>query len=417
MNAPPLGRLAAAVSAAALVAATLAGCGSGKSGAGAADEFSVLGPQRKASGEPIKIGLSSLGKSPQIDNTGEMEAARAAADYVNDYLGGVNGRPLEIIDVCQTKAQASLARECANKFAASDAVALLSGPEPNATAIVDVTSKAKLPFVNFNPDTVTQPYSYVLPNTLAFLVGAPASYAKAHGLKKAAIVTFDVPSAVGPLRQAGALAFGNAGVKSEVVAVPLGTADQTPQIQAALKDDPDMFSIVGDPAFCTGTLKALRTLNVQKPIMVVGQCIGDSTLASQIPGGYSGLLVSTETSTDPAQQETKIFDAVIDKYTSSKLTTGTAPTGYQVVLGFARALSGMTGPITRATVAKYLSAMPTPQPMPLGAGTTFRCGSEPVAIAPNICSSQGMVGVAGKDGSLTDVKPVDVTDLLQVPAG
>ncbi|MGO4256402.1 ABC transporter substrate-binding protein [Marmoricola sp. RAF53] len=377
----------------------------------------MLGKENKATGAPIKIGISSLGKSPQIDNTGEMEAARAAADYVNDYLGGVNGRPLEIVDVCQTKAQPSLARDCANKFVQSDAVAVLSGPEPNATAIVDVTSKSKMPFVNFNPDTVTQPNSYVLPNTLAFLVGAPAAYAQEQGFKKVSIVTFDVPSAVEPLKQAGALAYGNAGVKSDVVAVPLGTADQTPQIQAALKGDPDMFSIVGDPAFCTGALKALRTLNVDKPIMVVGQCIGDSALASQIPGGYDGLLVSTETSTDPGQEETKVFDAVIDKYTDAKIKTGTAPTGYQVVLGFARALSGMTGTIDRRTVAAYLGAMPSPQPMPLGAGSTFQCGSKPVAIAPNICSPEGMVGIARADGALTDVKSVDVTDLLQLPPG
>ena len=399
-------------------ALVLTGCSDDTSSeSNSGDTAAVLGPENKATGEPIKIALSSLGKSPQIDNTGEIEAAQAAASYVNDYLGGINGRPLEISLVCETKAQPSLARECANKIVQSDVVALASGPEPNAAAIVDITSPAGLPYFNLNPvqEALTEPNSFVLTNVLGFMVGVPAKYAQEQGFDKVAIVTLDVPAAVEPLQQLGPLIYGNAGASADIVPVPLGTADQTPQIQAALSNDPDMFSIIGDPAFCTSTLKALRTLNAPQPVMVVGQCIGDSTTAAQIPSGYSDLLVSTTSSSDPTQQETEIFNAVIDKYTQSKVTTGTAPSGYQAVLGLARALTGIQGDITRARVAAHLAAMPTPQAMPLGAGATFQCGSTPVAMAPNICARDALLGTATEDGTLTDVTPVDVSALLKLP--
>ncbi|NED64991.1 ABC transporter substrate-binding protein, partial [Streptomyces sp. SID10244] len=62
--------------------------------------------------------------------TQEQKAAEAAVSYVNDYLGGVSGHPIQL-EVCNDQLQVSLARECANKAVASDAVAVLSGDPSN----------------------------------------------------------------------------------------------------------------------------------------------------------------------------------------------------------------------------------------------------------------------------------------------
>ena len=406
---------------AAAVAASLflTGCGSSDDSSSSSNgsDASVLGPEKKATGEPIKIALSSVGKSAQIDNTEEIEAAKAAVFYVNDYLGGVNGRPLEITMVCENQAQPSLARDCANKFVQSDAVALVSGPEPGGDAILAITGPSGLPYFNLNSSegSFSQPGSFMLTNGLGALAGVSANYAKEQGFKKVAIVTIDVPAAVEPLKQLGGLVFGNAGATTDIIPVPAGTPDQTPQIQAALEGKPDMFQVIGDTAFCTSTLKAMRTLNVTQPVVVIGQCIGDETTASQIPNGYSDVLVAPQFSLDPFQEETKVYNAVIDKYTEAKVKGESAPTGYQAVLGLARALTGMQGEVTRATVTAYLSAMPAPQPVPLGASATFQCGTHPVAIAPNICARDALIGKAEESGSVTDVKAVDVSALLKLP--
>ncbi|WP_406274301.1 ABC transporter substrate-binding protein [Nocardia sp. NBC_00881] len=397
------------------VALAVTGCSS-YSTTSTVDE-SALGIPNKAAGAPIKIAFSSEGKAAQFDTTPEIEAAKAAASYVNDYLGGINGRPIEINLVCENQGQPGRTRDCANKFVQSDAVALVSGPTIFMDTTLEVTSTAGLAYFNLGSTAGAfgSPNSYVMTNTLGAVVAVPATYAKEHNIQRVAILTMDVPSSVEPLRQIGAMVYGNAGVTPDIVPVPPGTPDQTPQVQAALNNHAQMFHVLGDPAFCTSALKAMRTLKVEQPIAVIGQCIGDETTAAQIPGGYADLLVAPQSATDPSAQDTKIYDAVIDKYTDGKLKTATAPTGYQAVLGFARAMTGFQGEATRQNITAYLGAMPSPQPMPLGAGITFQCGSKVVAIAPNICAKEGLLGTAEEDGTVVDIKAVDVTGLLKPP--
>ncbi|WP_109524573.1 ABC transporter substrate-binding protein [Nocardia aurea] len=415
MFAKPSTRWALLPAAALTMALVVTGCSS-DSGSSTVDE-SVLGTPNKAIGEPIKIAFNSEGKGAHVDTTMEIAAARATASYVNDYLGGINGRPLEIVLVCENQTLPSRARDCANKYVQSDAVAVVSGPNGNVDPIIEVTSPAGLPYFNLGStqQAFSAPNSYVMVNSLGTLVGVPAAYAKEKGFTKVAIVTIDVPAVVGPLSQLGRLVYGNVGATADIVALPPGTPDHTPQIQAALTKDPQMFQIIGDPAFCTSTLKAIRTLDAQQPIVTVAQCLGDETAATSIPGGYAGLLVATQFSVDPTQNDTKLFDAVIDKYTNDKIKTGTAPTGFQSVLGFARAMTGIQGEVTRATVSAHLSTMSVPQPMPLGAGATFQCGNKVIAIAPNICAKDGLLGRAQEDGTVVDVKTVDVSPLLKPP--
>ena len=55
--------------------------------------------------------------------------------------------------------------------------------------------------------------------------------------------------------------------------------------------------------------------------------------------------------------------------------------------------------------------MPEPIDLPLGAGLTFQCGSEPVAFAPNICTKDLLQYVYDAEGQGTDYQ------LLEIPEG
>src|ERR1700680_5043326 len=57
----------------------------------------VLGPVKNASGAPLTIGYIDEGQSAGIDARPEVAAAQTAANYVNNYLGGVAGRPLKLL--------------------------------------------------------------------------------------------------------------------------------------------------------------------------------------------------------------------------------------------------------------------------------------------------------------------------------
>lgn len=405
----------AALPCAALAVALLASGCSGddsKPSARVADK-SVLGPENKATGAPLGIAFITTGPKAPV-YTEELEVAKATVSYINNYLGGVNGRPIDLI-TCEDEIQVSLARDCANKFVQSDAVAVVSGETSNADTVASITSPLAMPYMTAagGQQALTLPNTYVLGNSLGALAGVPAAYAKQKGYKNVAIMTVDSPTAVDPLKQLGPFAFGNAGAKVDVVPVPLGTADMTPQVQAALEKKPDMFHLLGDVSFCASALKAMRTLNAGQPVMTVTQCVGDSETAAQIPGGYGDVMVIANAVLDPGAQETKIFDAVVAG--SGAKNPDSASSAYRVILGLWSALNGMPGDITRASVAARLGAMPEPKPLPLAAGDTFQCGSKPIAVVPNICTSSALLGTAKEDGTLVDVKPIDTTAIFKMP--
>ncbi|WP_109530512.1 MULTISPECIES: ABC transporter substrate-binding protein [Nocardia] len=405
----------AALPCAALAVALLAsGCsGDDTESSGRVPDKSVLGPENKATGAPVEIAFITTGPKAPV-YTEELEVAKATVSYINNYLGGINGRPIALT-TCEDEIQVSLARNCANKFVQSGAVAVVSGETSNADTVASITSPLAMPYLTAagGQQSLLLPNTYVLGNSLGALAGVPAAYAKQKGYKNVAILTVDSPTAVEPLKRLGPFAFGNAGAQVDVVAVPLGTADMTPQIQAALEKKPDMFHLLGDVSFCTSAIKAMRTLNATQPVMSVTQCIGDSEAASQIPGGYSDVMVIVNAALDPGAPETKIFDAVVEGSGAKK--PDSAASAYRALLGLWSALNGMPGDITRETVVARLNAMPEPKPLPLAAGDTFQCGSKPIAVVPNICTASALLGRAEEDGTLVDVKAIDTTPIFKMP--
>jgi branched-chain amino acid transport system substrate-binding protein len=144
------------------------------------------------------------------------------------------------------------------------------------------------------------------------------------------------------------------------------------------------------------------------------ECIGDNTGAS-IPGGYSGVVVTTwNTSSDHSTKDYKVYSAVLDKYAKGSSKGGTAPGGYMAVRSFADAMSKATGDINAASVLSTFSAMPSPVAFPMGGGTTFQCGTKPVAIAPNICASTVLQGKLDKQGNGSNFKVLETSDLTQI---
>ena len=248
----------------------------------------------------------------------------------------------------------------------------------------------------------------------ATVVGVPAYLAKEKGAKSAAIITIDAPIATGQINMLAPLVFGNAGAKAEIIPVPIGTPDMTSAEQTALNKKAEVIHILGAGDFCVSAFKAIRTLGVREQVTTIDQCI-DKKVADQIPGGYEGVKVGVTASLDPEAQDTKVFNAVLDKYGVKDGQDGTL--GFSSVLGFHRALSGMEGDLTRESVAAGLNKMPEAVDVPLGAGGTFQCGSKPVAVVPNSCSGNAVIGTADKDGNIGDLESVAMSELFAMPQG
>jgi branched-chain amino acid transport system substrate-binding protein len=412
------GRVTAAFVFAALVGSA---CGSstkssstGATSAGGA--ASLLGQPNKATGTPVKVGLISDGKSATIDDTSEISAAQASADYVNAYRGGIGGHPIDLV-VCQTHQTPAGGIDCATQLVADKVVAVLYNVSGQGASIFKGLQGSNIPLIaigTIDQDTLTKPGAFALANLVSSLIAGPAGIARSKGIKHAAVVVIDVPAASGPVKALGPAIYKNAGVSLDVVTVPPGTADMTPQIEAELAKKPGQFAIIGDQGFCTSALKAIKTLGFGGPIVINPECIAAGTAAS-IPGGYAGVTVTTwNSSTDHTTADYKLYSAVMDTYENGAPKGGVAPGGYMVIRAFADVLAKATGAITAASVTSAFSSMPSPIPFQMGGGTTFQCGTKPVAFLPNVCASQILEGPLDAQGNSSGFQVLDTLDLMKL---
>ncbi|NMD61414.1 UNVERIFIED_ORG: branched-chain amino acid transport system substrate-binding protein [Nocardia globerula] len=406
--------LAVTVLSATLTAGMVACSSSDDSGSSAAKPSAnetVLGTPNKATGSPVTIGFISEGKSPSIDTTDEIRGAKAAAAYANDYLGGIGGHPIEV-KACEALAQPAVATDCSNQMVQAGAAAVV-GPSPGELDnLIDVLSPASIPLVihsGSTPKGLSSPGVFSLSNGTAYFAISAVS-AKDQGLKNTLGIAIGVPGAEGPTKQIGGLLWGNAGLKFNVTGIPPGTADMTPQIASA-GADADNFFVIGNDSFCTSAFKAIKTTKPDAPIFAIDRCITIGG-GSSIPNGYEGINVATSQNLSPDAPDSQLYSAILAKYGDGAKFGQISSVGYAPMLGMIKALNAakISDPTKETVMAAMKSAPPTEYP--LTNGIMFQCNGKQIPISPNICSSDGIVAKANKNGELTDFQQVKIDPSL-----
>jgi branched-chain amino acid transport system substrate-binding protein len=396
--------------------AALSGCSSKTSGTTAGTtsttaSAAALGTPNKATGTPIKVGFVSDGKTASLDSTSQIAASKAAADYVNAYLGGVNGHPL-VLDVCDDQGTPSGTTTCGTQMLQDKVAAVLVSSIANDQTLFD-SLNGTIPYMTYtaaSEDILLKPTSYVLTNPVG-LIGAPALIAQSKGIKKAADVIIDVPAATGPITAIAKPLYAKANVSLDIVPISPSVADQTPQLQQVISSGAGLITVTGDEPFITKSLKALKELDFKGPI-VIGTTLS-STSISSIPGGVAGVTLLTSNTTDPSNAGVQTFHAVMAKYAASTELDAYTPWGYAVVVSFQKALAGAASdPQDAASINKVLSAMPKPIEAPLGDGATFQCGVKLVPITPNACTLTVLQATMDKTGAPADFKAIDTSSLF-----
>jgi ABC-type branched-subunit amino acid transport system substrate-binding protein len=363
----------------------------------------------------VSIGFVYDGVTAAIDLSGELTGAKASVQYINEYLGGIAGRPIKL-DVCSTNQTPSGAAACVTQFVTDKVLAVVNSDSGQQGSMLPQLANAGIPvFVgaSLDPKTLSTPGIFVMENGLGYGIAGPAKLAQQARYKTAAIIVTDLPAAAGAVRAAAPLFYGRANVKVDVVAIPSATADMTPQIAAELSHKPGQFAIIGVPSFCASAIQAIKSVGFTGGIVVIPGCI-DSTTA-KIAGSLQGIKVVTASTSDPNSAEFKLFAAVTNKYATGSELSGPIVDGYQAMVGFGRAAAGLTGDITRSTITTALKTMKA-TPMPLADGITFKCDGKQVPIAPNICSTKILAGTLDANGQIgaSGYTVLDVSDLLTV---
>src|SRR6476659_1635639 len=250
-----------------------ASCTPTSGGTSPAARSSVVATAKKKTGTPYVFGMIN-------DETGAVtfpearQGAIAAANYVNDYLGGINGHPI-VIDNCTGDGTPATAARCANQLAAKHPMAILGAADVGAPASIPIYQHANLAYLGGIPFT---PVPMTAPNSIQFWsvsVGdnaAAAVYAgKTLGVKSVAIVYFNNTKGASLLPQITQV-FKAAGVTT-VKAIPLSPTSPDPSPQAALVESSGaQLAYIDVPNGCGNMLKALKSVGYSGKIMGNDAC-------------------------------------------------------------------------------------------------------------------------------------------------
>ncbi|HVW43561.1 MAG TPA: ABC transporter substrate-binding protein [Amycolatopsis sp.] len=393
--------LAAAVAAVAVVATGCASSSdsSGSGGSGSVDT-SVLGPDNKATGTPVKVGLFNVEGGTTVSQPAIGDAAEAAAKYANDHLGGLGGHPIEVVR-CGDKADGASATACANQFVQEKVVAVVAGQPARADLAAPIVMNAGIPWIGSSPSAAPE-----LSGTNAFFFGGGfvgslagyAQYSKDNNFKKVTLFGPDNPQLVGAVGAVGKPLFAKVGVDFALSTVPQGTADATSQIQAGLTRKPDATIVVADETVCQSILTALQTSGSTVPKMVNSSCVSKPVLDALGDSGIDGAVLFDLGDPIGDNPEAKLYQAVMKTYAPSSNATGITPVGYLSMLGFIRGAGGgaKAASADLTSPAGVLSSMKAAKniPMPIGQGTTFSCDKSALGsslIKSTICTSNVFV--------------------------
>ena len=209
----------------------------------------------------------------------------AAVWYINNHLGGIGGRPIELAKCIITKEEDG--QKCAQEMLANDQVSVvLAGAMLNGNApLLDGLAGKKPVFIS-NPLTTPE---FLAADAFAFTPGAPgvvggltvfiAKYLgelEGKEIKKVAVVYGDNPSGQVAFNALTKPVFESLGIEVTGVAAAdtAGATEMASLIQAAGAQDADAFYPLVTVGSCIAVYDALATLEIETTVVTTGLCFG-----------------------------------------------------------------------------------------------------------------------------------------------
>jgi branched-chain amino acid transport system substrate-binding protein len=264
-------------------------------------------------------------------------------------------------------------------------------PETNAVAEVHrAMSEAQIPLFLYGSadpavlaDGVT---TFSLASPLSGLSTLPIGVAEENGLDKISAVIIDVPAATELYTSdAGRARFEDAGLELELIAIPPGQADMTPQMSLIANGDPSIVHIVGNDTFCIAAMNGLQATGFDGPIDMLNACVTDATrqaVGDYLEGVYVASPVPVGDEDEPGLRQ---WEAIYDAYGEGIDDVNKGVNTYATFMGMYQAIEHLTGEVTPAAIAEAIRTMPNME-VPAGGGLVYRCGGGAEPATPAVCT-------------------------------
>jgi branched-chain amino acid transport system substrate-binding protein len=398
-------------------------------------------PAGEATGEPIKIGVQNLEGDPNGSFPEYTIAMQAAAEYVNTELGGLGGRPIELI-VCKSVVSPDDSQRCANELAADEIEMAISTINffGNHFAIY---KGSDIPVVVVTPVTIAD-----FTSEGVYSIGAGGGCLGAHtGLvqfatgeieelegidtQKVGVPWADTPPGVvcfndleaKPLDVLNGTTPGDserAGSKPDLtyIGVPVApaTPDATPQATEVLDFDPDVIIFSAQGADCWNLVDALGRLGwtpEDTPLVLSGSCTdfaameaaGDLADGIYMTGSVNGILSPLEGLEGEQLEYATTYQTKGAEYGMSEddLFKGFAGQGFSAIMNIWEASLKVDGDVTGQSISEVIAA--TDGSEPSFGGPPLNCAGAPAPYIA-VCSSEVAIDQwDAASGTLVNVIP------------
>lgn len=409
----------AVVAGALIPALVLSACSDDDGGGDAASDSTRSegsSPSNVATGDPIRIGFVTIeGGTLSFPET--RIGAEVAADYVNEELGGINGRPIEY-EVCKTDGSPESSVDCANQLVESGVAFVQEGIDIGSDAMLPILRSAGLPLVGhvaFGAQQQQDPDSFFFGAPVPVVHAAALTFWADEGADSATFFMSDTPLQRAVVSDYLEPFSDEVGIDFEAIFFDAGAADWNVLAATAMADAPDVIGSSGaTEQDCVGFVGALKAAAYDGDVFAAA-C---TNFIDQLGPEAEGTVIFTdqwradaiETAPEAKQAELELYVAAMEEAGEAERTHSFARSMFADTVNLARILSAIEGEIDGTSVADALRATVE---FDAFSGPDITCDGS-VAPGQNGCTPGELYYEVQGDGSLRLVSDGFVlpTDLL-----
>jgi branched-chain amino acid transport system substrate-binding protein len=349
---------------------------------------------RSAEGEPVVLGMINQENTP-VGSFPELSAAVAAAvGFVNDQLGGIDGRPVRV-EVCNTGFSAEGSAACGQRFVGLGVPVVLGGIDVFGNG-VDVLADNGIPYVGGIPissQSVTSPNSFQWSGgTWGASIAFASFAARELGAERVAILYGDFGS-VSQGAQYGRTALGNLGVTDvQMIPHPVTETDLSAPIAAAATFGADAIFMITADTGCSSAFEGVATRRIEAAVFYTGACAAPNIVAAAGPTRTDGAYFNIESriDRDDPDPDTALYAAVAQRYGDGFNPIGAGTVSFRSFMNLYAVLRDLgadsIGP--REVTAALRSKVDEPSFM----GHPYTCDGRQLDGLPALCSPQQVIG-------------------------
>ncbi len=367
-------------------------------------------------GTPIVIGA----QAPIKGATAYPQTAyglEAGVQYVNEVLGGIGGRPLEV-DVCGGDGSPETAISCANGFVSKDVSLVIDAVDQSMGAAVPILSSAGIPIVgtlagSFVADAAEYGQAFYFTGPVSFGALASMSLLDKMNKTKASLAVNESPTSHAYVDDLIMPIAERMGIDVSVQYPPASGANLNVIASTQLSDDPDMAGVIALPEDgCTSLFQALRRQGYEDTILA-GSC---SQFISDLGADAAGIVtqprlwvpLAKDSAPAEVQEQLDTFAEAMEAVGYGDELSSRSIYTFAAIVNIAQVLSKTDGEITASAVTDAFKAL---KDFPTFAGPTVTCDGQQWPGVATTCNAQAIFFEVQGDGTLRSVDEGGYIDL------